>query len=598
MSASGVVDPVDALAQNLREGRPWISVGNFLAATRLLRKIPFERARERAIAGVRVAVIGNATDDYLADAITLGLAPRLACNTYVGEFDQWAGDLLAGDGPLQQFGADVVVLHLASMGLTAGGTRLAAVPGDLVRDALGAFASRSNALLVAILPEPLAEATGGSSEADRWYNEARAEIVAAVDQTVPGRSAVIDPLPALGDLARPWHSRSYWGTAKLPYHPAGCVAVGRRVAQAIENITYPRIKLVAVDCDDTLWSGLVGDVGPEGVGLSPFDGHAGHLQLQRLLKEASQRGILLVAVSKNEPENVAAVFRDRANEMILSEDDFVAFKVGWGSKSKALREVATDLRLGLDSFLFLDDSTFERGEVRAELPEVLTPDLPENPDDYAPLVARLGVLERPIVSDEDLARTQLQRHESLRDQARLTSGSPEAYLESLRLELIATPIDEKTLDRVAQLVGKTNQFNLTTRRHGRAELAAMAADPAAYSYAFRVSDRFGDAGLIGVVIANKTNDAEVELDSFLMSCRVMGRTVEDAMFEHLRLWLVQRGVTLIRAEYLPTKKNKPIAGLLPRLGFTPLREEAGRVSYERSTSSPIECRFVTIREGT
>ncbi len=598
MSGTGVVDPLDALGDSLREGRPWASVGNFLAATRLLRKIPFERARERAMAGVRVAVIGNATEEYLADAITLGLAPRLACAAYLGEFDQWAGDLLERDGPLQQFGADVVVLHLASMGLTAGGTRLVTVPGDLIRGALAAFASRSNALLVAILPEPLAEAIGGSTAADRWYGEACAEISAAVTQTMPGRSVIIDPLPALGDLGRPWQTRSYWGTAKLPYHPAGCVAIGRRVAQAIENITYPRTKLVAVDCDDTLWSGLVGDVGPEGVGLSPFDGHAGYLRLQRLLKEASQRGILLVAVSKNESENVAAVFRDRASEMILSEDDFVAFKVSWGSKSQALREVAADLRLGLDSFLFLDDSTFERGEVRAELPEVLTPDLPENPDDYAPFVARLGVLERPIVSEEDLARTKLQRHERLRDEARVTSGSPDAYLESLKLELTATPIDEKALDRVVQLVGKTNQFNLTTRRHGRAELAAAAADPAAYSYAFRVSDRFGDAGLIGVAIANKINDAEVELDSFLMSCRVMGRTVEDAMFEHLRLWLVRRGATLIRAEYLPTKKNKPVAGLLPRLGFTLLREDADRITYQRSTSLPIDCRFVTIREAT
>lgn len=598
MSATGVVDPLDALVESLSEGRPWTTVSSFLAATRLLRKIPFERARERAVAGVRVAVIGNTTNDYLADAIALGLLPRVACAEYVGEFDQWASDLLASDGPLQAFGADIVVLHLASMGLTAGGTRLGAVPGDLIHDSVAAFRSRTNALLVCILPEPLAEATGAASDADQWYSSACREIAGALEQAMPGRCVIVDPMPALSGLAQAWHTKSYWGTAKLAYHPLGCIAVGRRVAQLVENVSYPRIKLVAVDCDDTLWSGLVGDVGAEGVGLSPFDGHAGHLRLQRLLKEASQRGILLAAVSKNEPESVAAVFRERAGEMILNEDDFAALKVSWGSKSQALRELATELRLGVDSFLFLDDSPFERGEVRTELPEVLVPELPENPDEYAAFVARLGVLERPIVSSEDLARTQLQRQERLRDEARATSGSPEGYLESLGLELIAMPIDEKALDRVAQLIGKTNQFNLTTRRHSRADLAAWAADPAVYAYAFRVTDRFGDAGLVGVVIAKPLGAAEMMLDTFLMSCRVMGRTIEDAMFEHLRSWLVERGTILLRAEFLPTKKNKPIAGLLPRLGFSALNEEPDRVGYERRTEAPVECRFVTIREGT
>ena len=579
MSVSEVVDPFGA---GLRE---------FLAALRQFRKIPEAVAQQTALATVRVAVIGNSTEEYLTDAIELALAPRLRCVRYCGQFDQWPQELLDARSGLARFGPDVVVLHLASLGFTAGGTRFTAVPAELIREALAAFAGRSSAPLVAILPEPLPEATGGDDESGRWYGAAREAVARAVTAALPGRSATIDPLPALVDLARPWQAQAYWGSAKLPYHPMGCVAVGRRVAAAIENITYPRIKAVAVDCDDTLWAGLVGEAGAEGVGLSPFDGDSGHLRLQRLLKEASSHGILLVAVSKNELANVEEVFRLRAGEMILTADDFAAFRVGWGPKSDALREIARELRLGLDAFMFLDDSPFERGEVRANAPEVFVPELPSNPDDYAPFVARLGVLERPIVTDEDRKRTELYRHERVREEARVRASSSEDYLASLEIELIAAPIAAgPALDRIAQLVAKTNQFNVTTRRYGRDELTALAADPATYAYSFRVRDRFGDAGLIGVAIAKPFGPGEAVLDAFLMSCRVMGRTIEEAMFEHLSAWHRGRGVSRLHAEYVPTAKNALVAELLPRLGFV-----SG--VFDLAAAPSTERRFVAIREA-
>jgi FkbH-like protein len=591
--------PLDALVEQLRDGRAWESFSGFLAASRLLRKVPAEDAQRRALAVLRVGVIGNATEDYLADAIALGLAPRLATVSYLGPFDQWPQELLDPESGLARFGCDVVVLHLASLGLTAGGARLADVPAGLIGEALTAFAARSSAPVVVVLPEPLPEGTGGDGDADRWYRAAHAAVRAAVSEALPERSALIDPANALAESARPWHALSHWGSAKLPYQALGCVAVGRRIAAAIENIAYPRVKVVAIDCDDTLWGGIAGDVGPDGVGLSPFDGNAGHLRLQRLLKEASKRGLLLVAVSKNEPETVAEVFRQRAGEMILSTDDFAAFKVGWGPKSQALREAATELALGLDSFLFLDDSAFERGEVRAALPEVFVPELPASPEDYAPFVARLGVLERPIVSAEDRQRTELYRHERLRGEARVAAATPDAYLASLEIELVATPIGGTALDRVAQLVAKTNQFNLTTRRYGRDELARLAADPATYAYAFRVQDRFGDAGTIGVAIARPRSPGEVEIETFLMSCRVLGRTIEDAMFAHLLRRLAERGTTRLYAEYRPTPKNRLVADLLPRLGFVADGTSATGSAYRYDIGPGVASGppFVTIRDG-
>lgn len=599
MPAAGVLTPLDALVEQLRDGRAWESFSAFLTASRLLRKVPADDAQRRALAVLRVGVIGNATEGYLADAIALGLAPRLAVVPYLGPFDQWPQELLDPESGLATFGCDVVVLHLASLGLTAGGSRLAGMPAGLLREALSAFAARSSAPLVIVLPEPLPDAMGGDGDADRWYRAAHAAVREVVNEVLPERAALIDPANVLGELARPWHALSHWGSAKLPYQALGCVAVGRRVATAIENIAYPRVKVVAVDCDDTLWGGIAGDVGPEGVGLSPFDGNAGHLRLQRLLKEATARGILLVAVSKNEPETVAEVFRRRAGELILSADDFAVFKVGWGPKSHALRDAAAELALGLDSFLFLDDSAFERGEVRAALPDVFVPELPASPEDYASFVAHLGVLERPIVSAEDRQRTELYRHERLRGEARVAAATPDAYLASLEIELIATPIGAAGLDRVAQLVAKTNQFNLTTRRYGRDELERLAADPATYAYAFRVQDRFGDAGTIGVAIARPRAAGEAEIEAFLMSCRVLGRTIEEAMFAHMLRRQAERGVTRLYAEYRPSAKNRLVADLLPRLGFTSDGERATGTlyRYDVEPGSAGGPPFVTIREA-
>ena len=596
MIATGV-NPVDALASSLGEGRPWAGVSDFLSAVRLLRKIPTEVARSRAVATIRVAVLGNATTDYLVDAIELALTPRLACATYVAGYDQWPQELLASGSGLDQFGPDVVVLLLSTLGLTAGGARYDEIPDRLVHDALAAFAARSNAPVVMVLPDIPVDATGGESAPDRWYQRARVALHDAAREALGSRSVTVDPMAVLADLTRSWRAGSYWGSAKLPYHAAGCIAVGRRVAQTIENITHPRVKVVAVDCDDTLWGGLAGEVGPSGVNLSPFDGGIGHLCLQRLLKEASANGILLVAVSKNEPETVAAVFRERARDMVLSADDFVAFKVGWGAKSHSLREVAAELLLGLDAFVFLDDSTFERGEVRAGTPEVFVPELPSNPIEYAPFVTRLGILERPIRSDEDARRTQLYQQERWREEARTVAASPDAYLASLDLQLIAAPIDDGSLDRVAQLVAKTNQFNLTTRRYSREELRALATDPSAYTYAFRVIDRFGDAGLIGVVIATTGGD-EAVLDAFLMSCRVMARTVEHAMFEHLRRWLLRGKHSRIRASYIRSSKNALVAELLPQFGFTILDASPARTDYTREVDAALDVRFVSIREDS
>ncbi len=297
----------------------------------------------------------------------------------------------------------MVVLRLSALGLSAGGTRLGAVRAADIAAPLEAFAARREATVLCMLPEPLEECTGGTGAADTWYRETLATVRDAIGSALGERAMVLDPVPTLLRAGGEWGASRYWNAGKFALHPRAEIALARRVAAMIENATFPRVKVIAVDCDNTLWGGEVGEVGSDGIKVSPHNEGGGYLRLQRLIKEAVGNGLIVVAVSKNERENVLAAFRERA-EMILVEDDVVLFKVDWSPKSGNLAAAVAELNVGIDSVLFLDDSTFERDQVRSALPDILVPDLPEVADDFGPFATRLGCLERPMVSLEDRAR--------------------------------------------------------------------------------------------------------------------------------------------------------------------------------------------------
>jgi len=589
--------PSNAYELFLQTSDVWSSFIRFMSAVQFLQKIPKEVRQKRAIAQLKVALLGNCTLSYMSDALSLALGPRIFSEIYSGDFDQWVMNLIDPESALAKFEPDIVVLYLSSLGLTSGGTMLVSPPADQIEDALRTFAARSRSPVITVLPEPLLECTGGNSDADRWYREAVQSISLAAKKGLAERAITLDPVPTLLSLKGEWAAPRYWNSAKVPLHPIACMALGRRLAQMIENITYPRTKVIAFDCDNTIWGGVVGEDGASALLLSPFNEGAGYLKLQRLLKEAASNGLILVALSKNEERNVVEAFQKRG-EMILKTNDLSLLKVNWSPKSQNLLGAAQELNLGLDSFLLIDDSPFERGEIHAALPEVLIADLPNNPDEYASVINGLGVLERPVVSDEDARRTELYRQEHARQSARKSVVSPEEFLRDLQLEIVAMPIDANNLDRALQLISKTNQFNLTTRRHTRENLASLASDPDVYAYCYRVSDRFGDAGVTGICVAYRDGESSFQIDTLLLSCRVIGRTVENAILEHLRRWLVEKGVSQLYGEYLPTAKNGLVSNLLPRFDFTLISDTDNRKVYKYThLDKPFTNSFAKIIEG-
>jgi FkbH-like protein len=325
-----------------------------------------------------------------------------------------------------------------------------------------------------------------------------------------------------------------------------------------------------LDLDNTLWGGVVGDVGMTGIvlGEGSAEGEA-YLALQRYAKMLKDRGVILAVCSKNDEALAEATFRDHP-EMHLTRADIAAFLANWNDKVDNLKEIAARLNIGLDSLVFVDDNPAERARVRDALPMVAVPDLPDDPALYVRGIADAGYFEAVSFTAEDLARGEQYVGNAARDALRGESQSIEEFLRGLEMSVSYGPIGPVDLARASQLVNKTNQFNTTTRRYSADEVARFAAGPENITLQFRLTDRFGDNGLVSVMMLRKGDDPDVlEIDTWVMSCRVFGRRLENEAMSIAVEAARVRGIRVLRAEYIPTERNGVVSGLFESLGFAP-----------------------------
>jgi FkbH-like protein len=315
-------------------------------------------------------------------------------------------------------------------------------------------------------------------------------------------------------------------------------------------------KVIVCDLDNTLWGGIVGDDGPQNLKLGAPDpvGEC-FCTFQKTLKGFASRGILLAICSKNN-EKVALSVIEEHPAMELRKSDFAAWRINWNHKAENLVALADELNLGLDSFVFLDDSPQERDQVRQLLPQVLTPDLPESPSDYAPFLSSLNCFETSSIGKEDFERTQMYRAERDRKEAMDLSGDVQGWLSSLQIEVKAAQLRRESLPRAAQLLNKTNQFNLKLRRLDEKSFWDWAEDPRHCIYTFNVSDRFGDFGLVGLSSFSLT-DGEAQITDFVMSCRVMGKRVEEALLGYTVERAKASGASRVVAAPVDGPRNEP-----------------------------------------
>lgn len=325
-------------------------------------------------------------------------------------------------------------------------------------------------------------------------------------------------------------------------------------------------KLLVLDLDDTLWGGIVGDVGWEGLQLGRVDAEGeAHVEFQRAVKALKNRGVVLAIASKNE-ESVALTAIREHPEMVLREDDFVAHRINWQDKAQNISAIAQELNLGLQSVVFIDDNPVERARVREALPEVLVPEWPRDKAQYVAALHRLTCFDTPSVSEEDLVRTRMYQEERKREVLQQELGSIDEWLESLQMRVSAEPLGPGNLGRATQLLNKTNQLNLSTRRLTEQELMAFAQAPSNRFWVVSVADRFGDAGITGLVSITLEADGSARIVDYILSCRVMGRRVEETMV-HIAVTAARGKASTLTAELIPTSKNKPCLTFWQRSGF-------------------------------
>ena len=379
-----------------------------------------------------------------------------------------------------------------------------------------------------------------------------------------------------------WHDERKWLTARMPIAADQLIHVADEWLRFIHPLVGITCKALVTDLDNTLWGGVIGEDGVEGIQLGADYSGSAYQAVQRAMLDLHRRGILLAVCSKNNLSDAMEAL-ERHPGMLLKPEHFAAFRINWNDKAQNLREIAAELNIGTDALAFLDDNPVERERIRTALPEVTVIELCDDPMDFARALRDAPVFERLTLSVEDRERGRYYAEQRQRVEFERSASSLEEFYRSLNQEVEIASVTPATLTRVAQLTQKTNQFNLTTRRYSEQQIAEMANSTAWKVYSIRVKDRFGDNGLVGVAIIRAANELN-EIDTFLLSCRVVGRTVETALLSFLIEQGRMSGRKKLQGWFLPTKKNDLAKEFYPSHKFQIVNENGSGVLWSLDLS--------------
>ena len=538
-------------------------------------------AAEGGARSARLALMSTATTEHLGPALRVAALRRgLRLEVHHGAFGRLRNEVFDAGSALYAFRPDFVLLSLGAHELL-GDVALGASDGQ-ARQATERAVEELAALWAAL------RAHGAGVVIQQNLLDTGAPLFGSFDLVVPGAparllahtnlrlaeaasGAGIGLLDLAGAAARDgrdaWFDRGRWLQAKMEIAPQAAAAFGDRVARLIGAYRGLSRKCLVLDLDNTLWGGVIGDDGVEGIVLG--EGSAlgeAHLQLQRYAKALAARGVILAVCSKNDRAVAEQALREHP-EMLLRPHDFAALAVNWQDKAENLRAIAAQLNIGLDSLVFVDDNPTERARVRAALPMVAVPELPPDPAGYVDCIAQAGYFEAVSFTDEDRSRSRQYADESRRAELRESAQSMDEFLAALAMQVEHGPVGPVQLERATQLVNKTNQFNTTTRRLSAAEMGAYLDDPARAALQFRLVDRLGDNGLVSVVLLSAHDGGRWQIDNWVMSCRVFGRQFEDEIMNIVVETVRARGAQTLVADYLPSERNTVVSGLFGGLGF-------------------------------
>jgi FkbH-like protein len=546
-----------------------------------LRKLRTARSALAPLATLKLGLLANSTTSLVVPALE-ATALRYGFDLEVIEapFGQLVQEAMDPGSVLAEAAPDLVLIAVDAHGLPLRETPGQAADGQASVD--GALAQ------IAAIRAGLRQNTGATL---LWQTVPRLpeSLFGSYDFRLPGtrrwlldrfNRALADQMPhdeLLVDVAGlaenigldVWHDPVMRNVGKLPFNLEFVPLYADHVLRVIAAFRGKSRKALVLDLDNTLWGGIIGDDGLEGIAIGQGDalGEA-HLAVQKAALDLHGRGVVLAVSSKNEDATARLPFRHHA-DMLLKEDHFAIFQANWTDKASNLATIADGLTLGRDALVFLDDNPAERMQVRAAHPEIAVPELPADAALYARTLAAAGYFEAVAFSDDDRKRTGFYQDNARRLDLQGKAGSLDDYHRSLGMTLSLAPFDAVGRSRIAQLINKSNQFNLTTRRYTEADVAGFEQSAVHYTAQARLSDVFGDNGMIGVIIA-RAGPTTWEIDSWLMSCRVLGRRVEEAMLDDVAAAAAAGGAEALIGRFIPTDRNMMVAGHYEKLGFAPL----------------------------
>ena len=532
---------------------------------------------------VRLAILASSTVDHLPPAIRVaGLRRRLLVEVHTGAYAQYRQDLLDPTSALHRFKPQAVLFSLSAR------EAIAAVPVTAtaaeVDSAIGRFVADLRSLWRKV------REIDGAAVIQQTFIDVSEPLFGGYDRMVPGApSAVVSRLndrlgeaavqdgALLLDVARAsqrdgieaWFDIGRWLQGKLEIAPQAAPFYGDLAVRILAAQRGLSKKCLVLDLDNTLWGGVIGDDGLDGIvlGEGSAAGEA-HLALQHYAKQLKERGIILAVCSKNDLKIAEGAFRDHP-EMVLRRADIAAFQANWDDKAQNLKAIASRLNIGVDSLVFVDDNPIERARVRQSLPMVAVPEMPEDPAHYVRCLADAGYFEAVAFTADDRSRADQYAANAERDALLETSESMDDFLRGLKMTAVYGSFTAVDHARVVQLINKTNQFNTTTRRYAGEEVARIMDEPDALTLQFRLLDRVGDNGLVSTMILRPTpdDDETLAIENWVMSCRVFGRELEFAAMNVAVEAARDRGVRAFVADYIPTAKNDVVSKLYPSLGF-------------------------------
>lgn len=550
-----------------------------------------------------LAVLGDCATQHLATALRgYGVSVGMRLNVFDADYDQIDAQVMAPDSELYRFAPQGVLLQMCT-------EKLQEAFYDRPPEARASFAEDTYARIRQIwsrigsrIPATVLQCNfpliddgvfgqfGNKTEQSFLFQqrklnyllmqgcqEAKNTFLIDLDalQTALGRSTFADP-------------KLYY-VAKMPISLAALPAAAKLVVDVVRSLQGAVKKCLVLDLDNTLWGGVIGDDGLSGIQIGELGtGHA-FSDFQKWLKELKNRGILLTVCSKNNEDTAKEPF-EKHPEMVLRLEDFSMFVANWEVKARNIRTIQQSLNIGMDSMVFLDDNPFERELVRTMIPEITVPELPEDPALYLQYLRGLDLFETASYSREDAGRTEQYREKAQRAAFEAAFQSYDDYLEALQMRASAAAFDPFHYPRIAQLTQRSNQFNLRTVRYTEAEIEALAQDDSRIGLYFTLKDKFGDHGLISVVVLEKQPEDTLFISEWLMSCRVLKRGMEEFIVDKILSVAAQQGFRRIVGEYIPTPKNAMVKDLYEQLGFA--RLENGRFQAEVS-GFPYHKTFIT-----